>query len=118
MTDSCVITRAGDVGVDRDPVTGAFIPATDSPVYSGACRLKTVRTANPIAGQLAGDFPVTSNATISIPIGAALLQNRDVAVITASEFEPWNVGKRFRVTTPNLGSQRTADRWQVEVITG
>lgn len=118
FTDTCTIVRPGAPSDERDPVTGEMLPTSDTPLYTGSCRLKTVRTVNPVGSQVGGDFPVSINATFSIPVGAAALQNLDVVTVTGSDYEPWNVGKRFRLTTPHVGSQRSADRWQFEVITG
>lgn len=118
MTDSCTVTRPSTAAAPVDPVTGVPSFTAAAPIYSGVCRLKTNRIANPDPNQLAGDFPLTNDATFSAPSGAAQFRNLDIVVITASQLEPWNVGKRFRITSPQVGSQKSADRWQAEVITG
>ena len=114
MVDECTAARPTGALV-TDPGTGVDSPVS-SVVYSGRCKVQsaTAQAASPEAGghaftveQLRLDFPASSS-----------LRTGDVATITASELDPDLVGLAFRLVELARGTFRTADRWNVELVTG
>lgn len=112
MRDTCVVERRGeDV---TDPVT-AEVTESWEPVYSGACKMqgRTAQAAAPVAG---GHVFTVEQLMIHLPVSAGSMVG-DRATIVTSTMDPDLVGLQLRLTELARGSYRTADRWNVELVT-
>lgn len=118
MVDRCSVTRPGVQSADRDPVTGAMIPAGEIPVYSGACAFSELRVQNPTPTSVAGDFPVSMIVTLSLPAMGPLVQLQDLVAVTSAPDHPQDVGLRFRVTSFNPKSQAKSRMFQMQAVIG
>ncbi|KUM31575.1 hypothetical protein AQ436_00085 [Arthrobacter sp. EpRS66] len=114
MIDSCEVERSTGVQV-TDPVTGVV---TDEwlQVYSGRCKVqsRTAVAAEPVAG---GHRFTLEQLAVHFPMGVKLRLD-DRVTITASALDSSLVGLQFRLTELPRGSIRTANRWEVELVTG
>jgi hypothetical protein len=120
MVDSCTISRPGTSTGLVDPVTGLQPVIGGGLVYSGPCFILEKRVQNPSARGVAGDAPFSEVATLDIPhiTTGATVEVKDVVVLTAAPDHPGDVGRRFRITYVNPGTQLKAQQCQMEVITG
>lgn len=118
MTDTCTVGRPGAAASTIDMSTGLPTVPTPTPIYTGQFRLHANRIQNPSPQGVAGSFPITQDFTAAFPATAPLIEVRDIITVTASQFHARDVGLRFRVMSIDPISQSTAQRCQVEVITG
>lgn len=118
MVDRCTITRTGAPSADRDPVTGAMLPAVESPVYSGMCEFDELRVQNPSPVSVAGDFPVSMIATLALPATGPLVQEQDTVTLTSAPYHPQHVGMRFKITAFNPKSLAKAQVFQMQAVIG
>lgn len=118
MVDACVITRPQTATGSFDPATGTYGVVTVTPVYAGRCRLRQARVQNNSAQDVAGDAISTQDLTLSVPADAAAVLYGDVVTLTAAPLHIRDLGTRFRITGVLPSSQTTAQRCQVEVVTG
>ena len=84
-------------------------------MYDGKCKLQsaTAQAASPVAG---GHVFTVENLQLHLPV-ATSLNTGDTATITASLLDPSLAGLTFRLVELARGSQRTAARWNVELVT-
>lgn len=111
MLNLCTARRPGIDYTDPDGIV--VTPLTD--VYSGICKVQTTvaRAGGPVAG---GHKYTVENLQLHFP-ALTTLQTGDVATITTAGLDPSLVGKVFRLVELARGSQRTAARWNVELVT-
>ena len=117
FTDTCQAFHPGAVSGDLDPTTWARV-ATDVLFYSGPLRLKANRIQNPTPADVGGDFVIAQSVTASVPAGSPAFGTDDILIVTGSQLDGNRVGTRFRVTSAELSSQVTAQRFQVEAAVG
>lgn len=114
MIDSCAVERSTGAQV-TDPVTGVV---TDEwlQVHSGRCKVqsRTAVAAEPVAG---GHRFTLEQLAVHFPSGVNL-QLDDRVTITSTTLDSSLVGLKFRLTELPRGSIRTANRWEVELVTG
>lgn len=109
MTDTCVIRRKS--GRATDPTTGV-VGDVWTPVWGGPCKLQERETQarNAQAGER---VVVVARPELHVPVDSPLVQVDDVAEVTGS-LDPENVGRRVRIASLPVGSQKTARRYPVE----
>ena len=115
MVDECVIRRGpGEPVIDED--SGAVTEGTGTTVYTGKCKVqsKDAATASPDAG---GHSFVTVSRQVHIPANSADIRDDDVVEITASRFNAFTVGKRYRVEGFTPDTFDTAFRLPVKEMT-
>ena len=112
MLDTCTVRRPTGALV-TDPETGVDTPEM-TPVYSGKCRVQslTAQAATPVAG---GHMNTVERLGLHLPVSSAL-RTGDVAKLDTS-VDPDLVGLEVRLVELARGSFRTADRWNVELVT-
>lgn len=115
MVDECVIRRGPGEPV-IDPDTGDVTDGTGETVYAGKCKVqsKDSATASPDAG---GHSFVTVSRQVHIPANAADIRDDDVVEITASRFNTFTVGKKYRVEGFTPDTSDTAFRLPVKETT-
>lgn len=111
MLNNCIARRPGTDYTDPDGVV--ITPLTD--VYAGKCRVQTTvaQAASPVAG---GHKYTVENLQLHFP-ALTSLKTGDVVTITTEGLDPSLVGLVFRLVELARGSQRTAARWNVELVT-
>lgn len=111
MYDSCVVSRPGEPFTDADGIVTTPIIE----VYAGKCKVQTTvaQAASPVAG---GHVFTVENLQLHLPV-ATSLNTGDTATVTASLLDPTLIGLTFRLVELARGSQRTAARWNVELVT-
>ena len=111
MFETAVASRPGEPFTDEDGV----VITPSSVVYEGRCKLQTTvaQAASPVS---AGHQFMVENLQLHFPVGAPV-QTGDWAKLTASQLDDSNVGNAFRLVELARGSQRTAARWNVELVT-
>lgn len=111
MWETSTVSRPGEPFTDPDGVVTT--PLVE--VYAGPCKVQTTvaQAASPVAG---GHVFTVENLQLHFPVGSGLVTG-DSALITASRMDESNVGKVFRLVELARGSQRTAARWNVELVT-
>ncbi|MFB4414162.1 DUF6093 family protein [Pantoea sp. ANP04] len=113
MTDLCLIERQSTEDV-TDPVTGAVtFPVVE--VYAGKCKLggDKSQASEPSAG---GHAFTVEQLMVHLPVSAKSLTGDRVTVLS-SAMDPDLVGLKLRLTELARGTYRTADRWNVELVT-
>lgn len=118
MVDSCVVERLA--GTVTDPVTGKVTEVWE-PVYGalpGGAKCKVQgRSAVAVEPVAAGHRFTIEQLMIHLPVSAKSQTNDRVTVIAARMDEDL-IGLQFRLTELARGSYRTADRWNVDLVTG
>lgn len=111
MTDACIISRPGEPFTDPDGIV--VTPLVE--VYSGKCKVQTTvaQAKSPVAG---GHVFTVENLQLHLPVSTSL-NTGDTAIITSSLLDPTLIGLTFRLVELARGSQRTAARWNVELVT-
>jgi hypothetical protein len=119
MLDTCTVRRPTGALV-TDPETGVDTPEM-LPVYpigdtAGICKVQSAiaQAGSPVAG---GHMFTVEQLELHLPVSSSLRAG-DVATITAAALDPDLVGLKFRLVELARGSLRTADRWNVELVTG
>lgn len=117
MVDACTIRPV--TGETTDPETGVVTETYGDPVYTGSCKIQNQRLRYPETPS-GGEHQFTTAVTeIHLPVtsDAADVTVDHVVEITAS-FNPSNVGREFRVQTPDKKTFQTAIRLIVEEVLG
>ena len=111
MFETCIVSRPGEPFTDPDGIVTT--PLIE--VYTGKCKVQTAgaQAASPVAG---GHVYTVENLQLHLPV-ATSLNTGDTATITSSLLDPTLVGLTFRLVELARGSQRTAARWNVEMVT-
>ena len=111
MYDTCIASRPGEPFTDADGIVTTPIIE----LYAGKCKVQTTvaQAKSPVAG---GHVFTVENLQLHLPV-ATSLNTGDTATITASLLDPSLVGLTFRLVELARGSQRTAARWNVELVT-
>lgn len=111
MFESCIASRPGGSFTNEDGV----VITPSSFVYEGKCKLQTTvaQAANPVS---VGHQFTVENLQLHFPVGTPV-QTGDSVRLTASQLDDSNVGNVFRLVELARGSQRTAARWNVELVT-
>lgn len=111
MYDTCITSRPGEPFTDADGIV--ITPLVE--VYAGKCKVQTTvaQAASPVAG---GHVFTVENLQLHVPVMTSL-NTGDTATVTASLLDPSLVGLTFRLVELARGSQRTAARWNVELVT-
>lgn len=111
MFETGVASRPGESFTNEDGV----VVTPSSVVYEGKCKLQTTvaQAANPVS---VGHRFTVENLQLHFPVGAPV-QTGDSVRLTASQLDDSNVGSVFRLVELARGSQRTAARWNVELVT-
>ena len=121
MLNGCVVRRPGIDFTDPDgvvvtPLVDVYpTPAESAAGEVGKCKVQTTvaQAASPTAG---GHRFTVENLQLHFPVRTSL-QTGDVATITTAGLDPSLVGLVFRLVELARGSQRTAARWNVELVT-
>lgn len=113
MRDTCVVERS--LGEVTDPVTGEVSDGWEQ-VYTGKCKVAGDKTqaANPQSG---GHVFMVEQLMIHLPVSVQS-QLDDRVTVTEALLDSDLVGLKFRLSELARGSYRTADRWNVELVTG
>ena len=111
MYDSCVVSRPGEPFTDPDGIVTTPIIE----MYAGKCKVQTTaaQANSPVAG---GHVFTVENLQLHLPVATALNVD-DTATITSSLLDPTLIDLTFRLVELARGSQRTAARWNVELVT-
>lgn len=111
MVDTCIASRPGEPFTDPDGIVTTPIIE----LYAGKCKVQTTvaQAKSPVAG---GHVFTVENLQLHLPV-ATSLNTGDTATITASLLDPTLIGLTFRLVELARGSQRTAARWNVELVT-
>lgn len=118
MTDSCTVARtSGTVGA-LNTTTLARTGAATTDIYSGPCRVRSHRLANPRGQDVGGDVIIAESLTLSFPWDAPRIAVQDIVTLTGATYHPDDVPVRFRITSTLPESQATAQRCQAQVIIG
>lgn len=112
MLDTCQVERS--LGLVTDPVTAVVSEAWET-VYAGKCKVAGDKTqaASPQAG---GHVFTVEQLQVHLPV-SALSVTGDRVTIQSAVLDADLVGTQFRLTELARGSYRTADRWNVELVT-
>lgn len=113
MIDSCLVERS--VGEVTDPLTGVVSDGWET-VYEGVCKVqgRQAQASSPVAG---GHVFTVEQLMIHLPVSAQSRLDDRVTIVTAT-MDPDLAGATFRLTELARGTYRTADRWNVEAVTG
>lgn len=113
MIDTCLVERS--LGEVTDPVTGVVSEGWLT-VYEGVCKVqgRQAQASSPVAG---GHVFTVEQLMIHLPVSAQSRLDDRVTIVTAT-MDPDLVGSTFRLTELARGTYRTADRWNVEAVTG
>lgn len=111
MFNECVVSRPGVPFTDDDGIVST--PLVE--VFTGPCKVQTTvaQAASPVAG---GHAFTVENLQLHVP-ALTVLQTGDTAMIMTAGLDPSLVGLIFRLVELARGSQRTAARWNVELVT-
>lgn len=121
MEDQCKISRASTEPGVRDSVTGTIvypepivIYGPDTEPHQGKCR---IRMANAAGAALvdAGAVTVMQQTQISVPVDTVLQRGDRIEVIRSDN--PLAQGRTFTVRALPTGSQQSANRYGIELVT-
>ncbi|MGP9528584.1 DUF6093 family protein [Glutamicibacter sp. AOP5-A2-18] len=112
MLDTGLVERS--LGLVTDPVT-AVVSEVWETVYTGKCKLqgRQAQASTPDAG---GHAFTVEQLMVHLPVSAQSLPGDRVTVLS-SVMDPDLVGLKLRLTELGRGTYRTADRWNVELVT-
>ena len=112
MRDTCVVERRS--GQVTDPVTGVVSDAWVT-LYEGRCKVqgRSAVASEPSAG---GHVFTVEQLMVHLPVSAESRTDDRVTILSA-ELDPDLVGLKFRLSELDRGSYRTADRWNVDLVT-
>lgn len=111
MDSVCIVRRPGPEVTD--PESGEVTPGLVQ-VYAGKCRVQSTDIGDAKASAGGHQF-VLWDAKVYFPAGSGL-QLDDVCEVTGSDLNPDEVGKSYRLKERRVGSHKTADRWNVELV--
>ncbi|WP_104087047.1 DUF6093 family protein [Arthrobacter sp. GMC3] len=111
MWGGCVASRPGIPFTDPDGIVTTPVETA----YEGACKVQTTvaQAASPIAG---GHVFTVENLQMHFPVATALETGDSVLMVTHRS-DPTLIGRVFRLVELARGDQRTAARWNVELVT-
>lgn len=113
MIDACTVARPG-AGRTFNPGTGKY-ESTPSQPYAGKCKVQSTQSA--AKGPEAGGVVITVVGTrIHLPAETDV-KDGDIITVTASQFAPTLVNRKFRVNGFVPDTWDTAYRVPVEVHT-
>lgn len=112
MSDTCHVERS--LGLVTDPVTAVVSEAWET-IYSGKCKLqgRQAQASEPSAG---GHMFTVEQLMVHLPV-SALSVTGDRVTVLSSVMDLDLVGLKLRLTELARGTYRTADRWNVELVT-
>lgn len=113
MIDTCRVERA--TGEVTDPETGVVTDGWET-VYSGKFKLAG-NQAQATAPQAGGHAFTVEQVMVHLPVSSKC-QVDDRVTITEAVLDPDLVGLQLRLNDMTPGAYRTADRWNVELVTG
>lgn len=114
MLDACVIER--DTGATvTDPVTGKVVKVFET-IYAGKCKVQG-RSAVSLNQSAGGHVFTVEQLMVHLPVSAQS-QLDDRVTVTVAHLDADLVGLKLRLTELARGTYRTADRWNVELVTG
>lgn len=115
MVDQCEVRAPATVGA-MDPNTGLRPETPGAVVYTGKCKVQTFEAHE--STPESGDHLYTVQRTqVHLPATVEVAVDQ-IITITASVLDPNLVGRRFRVAAYLHKSFATANRVQVEEVTG
>jgi hypothetical protein len=115
MVDSCEIRQPAVRG-DLDPVTGLRPETPGALAYSGKCKVQTFEAHE--STPESGDHQYSVQRTqVHLPATTEVTVDQ-IITVTASVLDPNLVGRRFRIAAFLHKSFATANRVQVEEVTG
>ena len=114
MKDHCVIpgppTKTWDEG------TASYIITAGAPIYDGKCRVK-VDDVQVQEKDVQGQHLIEQRLRLDLPVSASTSVHKGhVATITASDNDPAQVGRQFRITGPHAQTFASARRFPVEEV--
>lgn len=123
MRDTCTVTVPSTTQGTIDPNTGLETDAAPTTLYTGKCRLRMSGTVSgSTARDVAGDRVSTSAPTLSVPISAPRLPLGAIVTVTNVPADDpaghLRLGVRARVSGLLIGTDMTAQRVQIEAVTG
>lgn len=111
MSSLCIVRRPGPLATD--PETGVVAPSLVV-VYEGKCRVQSSDIGESTA-DAGGHRFVLWDAKVYFPAGSGLRVD-DVCEVIASPLNADEVGNSYRIKERRIGSHKTADRWNVELV--
>jgi len=115
MVDACEIREPATVG-EMDPATGLRPETPGALMYSGKCKVQTFEAHE--STPESGEHVFTVQRTqVHLPATVEVAVDQ-IITVTASVLDPNLVGRRFRVAAFLHKSFATANRVQVEEVTG
>ena len=123
MRFTCQVVGPSSSPGPLDPDTGWPTNPAGATVYTGKCRFRmSGAVAGNSARDVAGDRVQASQPTLSVPVSAPIVPVGSVATVTSVPADDpaahlW-LGLRMKVIGRVLGSDMTAQRLLVEVVTG
>lgn len=115
MVDTCEVRSPATFGA-LDPDTGLRVETPGAVVYSGHCKVQTFEAHE--AGPDSGDHVFSvQRSKLHLPTTAEVAVDC-IATITASALDPNLVGRRFRIGAFLHKTYATANRVQVDEVTG
>jgi Family of unknown function (DUF6093) len=121
MRDTCTVTAPGTSG-ELNAATGLPSHTAGAVIYAGKYRLRTPGTGSPSDRQVSGDRVALSTPTAFFPVSAPPIPVGAIITCTAVPADDagghLRLGRRVRVTGLILGTDMTAQRVQVEAVTG
>ena len=115
MTDTAIAELVTEGAFDD--TTGQVGPEQRELIHSGRCRLQ-VRQVQPDVPTSGEHRYVLATIEVQWPVDTPDLPSDAVVTMTASQFDPRNVGRRFTVIAGLRKSQATAYRVQVAEVQG
>lgn len=118
MTDACTITRPGSGEPTFDPETGQYDEPERVTVYMGSCRVQYVDSP-PTHPDTQTRRPVVRGSELQLPVEISTnVAVNDIAVITASQYDPDLVGRKYTVGDDPAKSHATARRLPITSLEG
>ncbi len=123
MRDTCAVTIPGTAQGTIDPDTGLDTDTAPTTLYTGKFRLRMAGTVSgSTAREVAGDRVSTSTPTASFPVSAPRIPIGAIVTVTEVPADDpaghLRMGFRARVSGVLTGTDMTAQRVQVEAVTG
>lgn len=115
MADTCVVRAPSTFG-PLDDDTGLRVETPGAVVYSGPCKVQTFE-AHESATDSGDHLYSVQRSSLHLP-AAAEVGVDCIATITASALDPNLVGRRFRIGAFLHKTYATANRAQVDEVTG
>lgn len=121
MRDTCSVSAPGSSG-DLNATTGLPSETAGGVIYTGKYRMRTPGSGSPSDRTVSGDRVPVSTPIASFPVSAPKIPVGSIVTCTAVPPDDpaghLRLGRRVRVTGLVLGTDQTAQRVQVEAVTG